>query len=415
MKGRMLRMKLTQDIENINYAKLGNVNIITFALFWTGMVVLCSLYVTIPLLPKLSEIYHISISQAAWAGSVFSICFAIGCLFFGAVSDRYGKKNVMVAGLFALAIITFIIGFANSFSQIVVLRGIQGALAATFSPVALTYVGVMYPPKKRVTTIGIISSGFLIAGIVGQLIASYLTAVMNWNTVFYLLGIVYLFTSLLLLIVVPKDDLLAKNKDLFAIIKKFKMPFKHKPLILCNSIGLMVLLTFVGMYTALGSYLNTSFQFDDQKIFYVRAAGIFGIILSPFTGKFIQKFGMKKVLTFGMLCSIVGLFSMGLGQSLPFIIFMSILFVCGIAIIVPSMLALVGQLGGNEKGVATSIYTFILFIGASLGPIIATLILKTGSSTLPFFIFGVLLTIGIFLSIMIHSLAAQHAEKEMIN
>ena len=98
MKGRMLRMKLTQDIENINYTKLGNVNIITFALFWTGMVVLCSLYVTIPLLPKLSEIYHISISQAAWAGSVFSICFAIGCLFFGAVSDRYGKKNVMVVG-----------------------------------------------------------------------------------------------------------------------------------------------------------------------------------------------------------------------------------------------------------------------------------------------------------------------------
>ncbi|MBB6447727.1 MFS transporter [Bacillus benzoevorans] len=408
-------MKVTHDVENIDYVKLGNVNIITFVLFWTGLVVLCSLYVTIPLLPKLSEIYQISVSQAAWAGSIFSICFAVGCLFFGAISDRYGKKNVMALGLVGLAIVTFMIGLSDSFSQLVVLRGIQGGLAATFSPVALTYVGVMYPPKKRVTTIGIISSGFLIAGIVGQLISSFITALINWNTVFFFFAIVYIFTSIFLWIVIPKDGMAAKDQDLFAIVRKFKISFSHKPLILCNSIGIMVLLTFVGMYTALGYYLSTSFQFDDQKIFYVRAAGIFGIILSPFTGKFVQKFGMKKVLTFGMLCSIIGLFFMGLGQSLPIIIFMSILFVCGIAIIVPSMLALVGQLGGNEKGVATSIYTFILFIGASLGPIIATFILKTGSSTMPFFVFGAILTVGIVLSIMIHSLTAQHIEKELTN
>lgn len=404
-------MKLTHDVENIDCVKLGNVNIITFVLFWTGLVVLCSLYVTIPLLPKLSDIYHISVSQAAWAGSIFSICFAVGCLFFGAISDRYGKKNVMALGLFCLAIVTFMIGLSESFSQLVVLRGIQGCLAATFSPVALTYVGLMYPPKKRVTTIGIISSGFLIAGIVGQLIASFLSALVNWNTVFFFFGIVYILTSILLLLVIPKDDAASKGQDLFAIIRKFKIPFQHKPLILCNSIGIMVLLTFVGMYTALGYYLSTSFQFDDQQIFYVRAAGIFGIMLSPFTGRFVQKFGMKKVLTFGMLCSITGLFSMGFGRSLPFIILMSILFVCGIAIIVPSMLALVGQLGGSEKGIATSIYTFILFIGASLGPIIATLILKLGSTAMPFFVFGSILTAGIFISIMIHSYTAHQTEK----
>lgn len=400
-------MKHSHHAESLDYAKLGNIHIITFALFWTGLVVLCSLYMTIPLLPVFSESYHLSLSQAAWAGSIFSICFAVGCLFFGAVSDRYGKKKVMTTGLLALAVVTFLIGFSNSFSQIVVLRGIQGALAATFSPVALTYVGVMYPPNKRVTTIGIISSGFLIAGIVGQLIASFLTAMVNWNTVFYFFGAVYFMTAFLLYLVVPKDELLSKNNDIFAIIKKFKIPFQYKPLILCNSIGVMILLTFVGMYTALGYYLSTSFQFDDQKIFYVRAAGIFGILLSPFTGKLVQKFGMKRVLTFGMLCSVIGLFAMGLSQNLPFIILMSIVFVCGIAIIVPSMLALVGQLGGKEKGVATSIYTFILFIGASLGPIIATFILKTGSTALPFFIFGALLTIGICLSLMIHSFTTQ--------
>ena len=127
------------------------------------------------------------------------------------------------------------------------------------------------------------------------------------------------------------------------------------------------------------------------------------MILSPLTGRFVQKFGMQKVLTSGLLCSIIGLFFMGFSSHLWIIILMSLIFVCGIAIVVPSMLALVGQLGRNEKGIATSVYTFILFIGASIGPLLATLILQTGNISLPFLVFGCLLTVGLFLSTILHS------------
>ena len=397
-------MQNAKSIESMELPVLRNINRSTFILFWTGLVVLCSLYVTIPLLSVFASTYDLSASQAAWAGSTFSFSFAVGCLFFGAISDRYGKKKVMVIGLFCLSIVTFIIGLTNSFNQLLILRGIQGATAATFSPVALTYIGLMFPDKKKVTTIGIISSGFLMAGIVGQLISTLIESTSNWNMVFYFFSIIYLITTIFLFIILPTDHIKQENKDIFAVIKKFILPFKQNTLILCNSIGVMVLLSFVGMYTALGHYLNATFHFNDQEIFYVRAVGIFGMILSPLTGRFVQKFGMNKVLTTGLLCAIIGLFFMGFSNHLWTIILMSILFVCGIAIVVPSMLALVGQLGGNEKGIATSVYTFILFIGASIGPLLATLILQTGNASLPFFVFGCLLTFGLFLSTIIHSL-----------
>ena len=397
-------MQNAKSIESMELPVLRNINRSTFILFWTGLVVLCSLYVTIPLLSVFASTYDLSASQAAWAGSTFSFSFAVGCLFFGAISDRYGKKKVMVIGLFCLSIVTFIIGLTNSFNQLLILRGIQGATAATFSPVALTYIGLMFPDKKKVTTIGIISSGFLMAGIVGQLISTLIESTSNWNMVFYFFSIIYLITTIFLFIILPTDHIKQENKDIFAVIKKFILPFKQNTLILCNSIGVMVLLSFVGMYTALGHYLNATFHFNDQEIFYVRAVGIFGMILSPLTGRFVQKFGMNKVLTTGLLCAIIGLFFMGFSNHLWTIILMSILFVCGIAIVVPSMLALVGQLGGNEKGIATSVYTFILFIGASIGPLLATLILQTGNASLPCFVFGCLLTFGLFLSTIIHSL-----------
>jgi len=406
-------MQNAKNLESNELPQFRNINLVTFILFWSGLVVLCSLYVTIPLLPVYASIYDLSSSHAAWAGSIFSFSFAVGCLFFGAISDRFGKKKVMVFGLLCLSIVTFTIGLSNSFDQLLILRGIQGATAATFSPVALTYIGIMYPDKKKVTTIGIISSGFLIAGIIGQLMSTLIESILNWNMVFYILSIIYCITTILLFIILPTDVIKQENKDIYAVVKKFIIPFKQKPLILCNSIGLMILLSFVGMYTALGHYLNTNFNFNDQEIFYVRAAGILGMILSPLTGRFVQRFGIKKVLTSGLLCSIIGLFSMGISSHLWILILMSIIFVCGIAIVVPSMLALVGQLGGNEKGIATSVYTFILFIGASIGPLLATLILQSGNTALPFFVFGCLLTVGLFISTFIHSLERRNNSPSM--
>lgn len=393
------------DIEDVSSTRLNNLSLVTFILFWSGLVILSSLYVTIPLLPVFASIYDISSSQAAWAGSIFSIAFAISCLVFGPVSDQYGRKKVMVLGLLSLTIMTCTIGLANNFSQLLVLRALQGVTAATFSPVALTYVAEMFPQKKRVTTIGFISSGFLMAGIVGQLISSVIEPLMNWNMVFYFLSSVYGVTTILLVVILPKDIIERKRKGIFTVIQQFKVPFKQKTVILCYGIAITILLAFVGMYTSLGHYLTTSFHFDAQHIFYVRAAGIVGILLSPLTGRFIDTFGMHKVLNSGLFCSIFSLFCMGFSTNLFIIIVMSIIFVSGIAIVVPAMLALVGQLGGEDRGIVTAIYIFILFTGASMGPILATFILKTGNTALSFFVLGSILTVSLVISVCIHFLS----------
>ncbi|WP_071393951.1 MFS transporter [Bacillus tuaregi] len=400
-------------MENRKEMDLQNINRITFILFWTGLVVLCSLYVTIPLLPVFASTFSLSASQAAWAGSIFSIFFAAGCLFVGVLSDRYGRKNVMIVGLVCFSFVTFLVGLSNSYSSLLVLRALQGAAAATFSPVALTYVGMMYPQAKRVTTIGIISSGFLIAGIVGQLISSSIEQAFNWNAVFLILSIIYFITTILLIIILPNDEIHHGNHDFLSVIKKFKIPFTQKKLILCNSIAIMILLSFVGMYTALGNFLSSHYSFNDQEIFYVRAAGIIGMLLSPFTGRFVQRFGMRKVLISGLVSSITGLLLMGLIQQLWLMIVMSILFVCGIAVVVPSMLALVGQLSGNEKGIATSLYTFILFIGASIGPLLATVLLKTGNLSLPFIVFGCILACGLLMAFFLFSTKEKNSTSQV--
>ncbi|MNW00022.1 hypothetical protein D3C71_1954660 [compost metagenome] len=60
-------------------------------------------------------------------------------------------------------------------------------------------------------------------------------------------------------------------------------------------------------------------------------------------------------------------------------IIFSIIFVAGIALTVPTLISIIGQLGGTSRGTAVTLYTFILFIGATLGPIGAALLLQLGS------------------------------------
>ncbi|MNE71613.1 Major Facilitator Superfamily protein [compost metagenome] len=93
---------------------------------------------------------------------------------------------------------------------------------------------------------------------------------------------------------------------------------------------------------------------------------------------------------------------MGMLSSLPLLIIMSLIFVTGIAISVPALVSLVGQLGGKARGIAVSVYTFVLFAGTSLGPIISIRFMEMGSYLLTFVLLALILSIGLLAALLIH-------------
>lgn len=102
------------------------------------------------------------------------------------------------------------------------------------------------------------------------------------------------------------------------------------------------------------------------------------------------------------MVAIISLSAMGFVSYLPLLVIMSVCFVIGIAISVPSLVSLVGQLGGKARGIAVSIYTFILFLGTSIGPIISIYLMKIGSYAQTFILLGMILFIGFIASLFIN-------------
>ncbi|WP_200901332.1 hypothetical protein [Paenibacillus sp. DMB20] len=167
-------------------------------------------------------------------------------------------------------------------------------------------------------------------------------------------------------------------------------------------IALVMLLSFVGMYTALGDFLSSSlFGFSNQQILYVRSIGIVGMLMSLFAGSLVRRFGMISTLRSAIILAATGLILLGLGTNMVFIIVMSVVFVSGIATAIPSLVSLVGELGGSARSAAISIYTVVVNLGATIGPILAVQMLGTGNYVITFLIFAGCLLLGLLATLFV--------------
>lgn len=386
----------TESVNKKNYS------IMTILLFWCGLVVVMSMYITIPLITTLTEVFNVTAIQAAWAGSAFSLSYAIGCLFYGPLSDKYGRKIFLVASISVLTAITFVIGFVDNYETLIILRSIQGLVAAAFAPVSLAYAGEMFPPNRRITAIGFISSGLLMASVVGQVFSQLINTYLGWNAIFTVLGTVYLLTAILVIFYLPKDILSRSDESLFIRFKKMGGLVKNKQLVLAFSITFMLLMSLVGMFTILGEYLSSpAFGFTDGEILSIRAIGIIGMLLSPFAGKITVRLGAPTVLRVGLALSAISIILLGFSPNLVVLSFLMVLFISGIAVVVPVTISIISQLAGADRGSAVSFNAFILFLGATVGPILAIELLYIGNYVFSYSVLGAILLVGFLLSFLI--------------
>lgn len=377
-------------------------SIINAVLVFCSIVVVSGIYVMLPLGSVLADVFHVSPARAAWTSSAFTFSYALGFLLFGPLSDRFGRWPMMFSGLLALAVITPLLGLAPGLSVLIALRAAQGLAAATFAPTVMTYVAETFPPERRVAAMGFVSTGFLVSAIAGQLFSSAVSEYLGWNYVFYIHGIMFLIAAVLLGALIPQGEVRRTKAGLAALYKQLPALFLQKPLTLCYLICLTILLSFVGMYTIFQDYLTKlPFALTTGQLIQVRAAGLAGMIAAPFAGRLVAKYGLKRTLQSGLLLAAGGLGAVGFSTSLPVLVVMSIVYITGISIMIPVLISLVGLLAGDRRGAAITVYSLMLFIGASAGPQTALSLVKAGSSLSAFGVLAALLLVAFGLSCLI--------------
>lgn len=333
-----------------------------------ALLVLMQLYLAIPLVPVLSEEFGAGVSAAL--ATAYGLAYALGFLVWGPISDRYGRKVILVPGMLALAVATGLLAVAPSLGVVAGLRAVQGFVAASFAVVILAYVGEALPPRWRTTGIGAISTAFLVAGIVGQVYAQVVALSLGWRWVFGLAAAAFALAAAGLGTVLGEPYRAATSTTLVQRFAQLRSLVVRRELALPYAASFTILLAFVAMYAALGPQLQEQFGLDPNAILLVRLAGLPGMALAPVAGALIGRVGPVRVAVAGFLLAALGLMGEALAaESLWALAVTSAVLVAGTATTVPALITLVGSRAGKARASSTGIYGFVLFAGASVGPL----------------------------------------------
>lgn len=342
---------------------LGHILVI-FALL--AVLIVSNLYIMIPLLGSVAETYLITPVEAGLSISVFSFFYAFGLIFFGPLSERFGLKETICSGLFVLIILMVLSFFTTNFMGFLIVRGLQGFWAASFAPVSFIYVLNVLSIEHRGMTIGVINTGFLSAGVIGQLLSSSIKLIFDWQSIFLTLAVFY---SLLLFYSIkklPRPKKSGQFRTLNSLVKLLvSIPLRYD-LRKLYFITFTTLLAFVAYYTSLEIFFQNKLSLSPQATLSLRAIGLIGLLLTIYSGKIASKIGFENTIILGLILKIAGLILSAIANVF-FIGVGSIIFVGGIAIIIPSLIQLIGDKGGQFRSLTISMYSFILLLGASFG------------------------------------------------
>ena len=240
-------------------------------------------------------------------------------------------------------------------------------MAVSFAPVALAYLAEATAPHRRGGAIGAMSTAFLVAGIAGQVFASAITLTWSWNWVFFISGSLLLLCTISIgfALVEPSSRRVQTHlSQRFAEVGRIAI----RPAVILLSIAhITLLLSFVAMYTGLGQHL-TELGLRPSQMIWLRLMGLPGMFLSLAASPLARRLGSVGVAQSGFGLATLGLLvESALSGSLIGLTIASVVFVAGVALAVPAMIGLYGEVAAPNRASGMALNGFILFLGASIG------------------------------------------------
>lgn len=381
-----------------------NYNLITTIMFISGIIVMASLYTALPLTAAFADDFHVPKEIATLNGVIFSITYSLSCLFYGTISEKFGRVKTILVGISGLVVICLIIGFVHSFTLLIIMRAVQGVFAAAFSPVAITYTTETYPPVKRITAISFISTSFMLSGVLGQNLSEIIVSQLNWHWVYFILTILYLVLVVLIYKFVPESPHQNRQLQLSKFFGNFKDFSKNFNVLYCLFISFTLLTMFISMYTILNSYI-TSEQIGGNMstASLIKVFGVIGMFLSLLAGRISGRLGLKRTLTLALITCVVSLVLMGTFHNIIMITIFSVTFVAGIAFSIPTVISKVGLVAKNNHGFFLSVNTVILFLGTAIAPILMIYVARLSSYFLEFLIIALIGMVSVIISMLMPS------------
>ncbi|OTG91742.1 MFS transporter [Acinetobacter sp. ANC 3832] len=355
--------------ESTSYIEYGTqpFKAILLSLFLAGFAIFSSLYCVQPMMPFLAKFFQTTATNSSFPLSLSTIALALGLLFAGLISDRFGRKQIMAISLFSTATLLLISSFLPYWEIFLATRMMIGLAVSGVASVAMTYIGEEIAQKDVGFAMGLYISGTAIGGMGGRLIAGVLLDFISWQTATLIIGVLNFIIAIIFYLALPASKHFKAYPIQFSRFKEsFKKNLSDPKLRLLFAEGFILMGCFVTVFNYMSYHLlEKPFELSQTWIGLISVAYLSGIYSSPRAASWSQKFGREKVLIFMFLSMILGLWIM-LIPSIWFILLGLLIFTFSFFAAHSTSSSWVSVQSLQYRAVGSSLYLFCYYLGSSI-------------------------------------------------
>ncbi len=367
------------------------IRILAIVAFFVG---LDSLLVA-PLLPVITETISIPDGSGGLLITIYALCYGITAPVFGMMSDRVGRKRMIIIGFIIFSISTFCTGLAKNFEILLLFRGLTGLSGAMIMPSIFALVGDKVTYESRGKAMGTIMGAMIGSTVIGVPIGAFLSEIGNWQWTFYSIGLLTLFLTLLINHILRNEK---EREDVHvSLTEMVDAPLKMT--VVNISVLFALLATFLwtiglhGMFSYIGVYYENNFGISVGKIgIVIFLAGVGSVAGNILGGKLADKIGKKSVIVIASIVSSISVMLFSLStENLVIAIIVHIIWSLFIGFGQASLTALISELKPAMRGTVMALNSSAMYIGMTIASGVASLAISNG---FPFFSLGTICAIA---------------------
>ncbi|MED3651468.1 MULTISPECIES: MFS transporter [Heyndrickxia] len=359
----------------------------------------------IPVMPSFINIMHLSGKTMGYLVAAFALAQLIMSPISGKWVDRYGRKKIIIIGLFLFGIAELIFGLGTHVSVLYLSRILGGFSAAFIMPAVTAYVADITSVQERPKAMGYISAAISIGFIIGPGIGGFIGEYGIRMPFFFAAAIAFIACILSMFILkesLTKEQLAeisanAKQTNFFSDLKR-----SLNPIYIIAFILVFVLAFGLSAYeTVFSLFSDHKFGFTPKDIaLIITISSIFGVVVQILLfGKMVDKLGEKKLI---QLCLIIGaifaVVSTVISSFLAVLVVTCFIFLA-FDLLRPALTTFLSRAAGKEQGFVAGMNSTYTSLGNIVGPAIGGILFDVNIHY-PYLFAAVIMVVGLSISVI---------------
>ncbi|MEZ8013667.1 MULTISPECIES: multidrug effflux MFS transporter [Vibrio] len=329
----------------------------------------------LPALPQMVEVFNTDRSMVNLTLSSYFVTYAIGLLFWGPLSEKFGRKPILLIGLAGYMVASILCAMTNSIEQLIGARVFQAFAGSAITVIATAIVKDLYDGREREKIMATIMSLVIIAPMVAPVFGAFLLKITSWRMMFVTLAIFGAFASVLACCY--RETLENKYQgSIFRSWGRMGVVMKNRSFVKLLVIFSIIPMALMG-FLAAGSYIYIDhFGLTEQQFSYAFAFNALCASFGPtIYMKLSYRMPVQKVISgcFALL-ALAGIFTLTIGDLSPwfFMFIAAPATLMAIIMRVPGTNLMLNQ-QDHDTGSAVALIQFFSMICGSLGMVLVSI------------------------------------------